>query len=426
METKWLEYWTQIIRRFDPHQQPGRDGVPAKFYVPRPDGPLSELETELRVDLTKSRTLLLTGHRGCGKTSELARLAHQMRDAMTIIWLDVGERLDMHRVGQTDLLIAMAATIHAHIPVPKAFDALKQQLMTVVEERLDKQSAALIAKAVQVIGAEGTISLLGREERQRIELPPVLGGVLDGLNEVIAAARRKTKDRPLLLIVDQTERLDLDAARHIFANNRLLASIDCRVVLAIPFPIYASTTREELQQQGFTPFLLPNIKLHERHQTELNPAGAALMSQIVERRLADDGAARIDPVALQRLIEMSGGVIRELVRFMHQAGVKAILAQSPQITPALAEQVIQAERYAKALSIPYSFYREEMAKVHLTGELTKATAKNEDGREFIVCNELLHTLYLLAYTNGEPWYDVHPLMLPIIQEHLKRVQNGPA
>jgi hypothetical protein len=271
MNDRWIDYWRPVVEVFDPWKPPGRDGIPASFYVPRPDSPLKNIENQLRLNLYTPQALVLTGHRGSGKSSELAQLADRLGDALTVLQVDTGTRLDPREVGQTELILAMAATVNQRFSVPQDFEAFTQRLATVAQERLEERSAALVLKTLQRLRVESRITLFDRQTRQRIELPLVLGGLVDGLNQMLGAAAVQAGSKPLVFIVEGTDDLDLESARPIFANNRLLADIRCHLVLAIPFALYTSVAQGEVQQQGFRSFYVPNVKLRDRLQDELTP-----------------------------------------------------------------------------------------------------------------------------------------------------------
>lgn len=427
MNDRWIDYWRPVVEVFDPKKEPGQEGTPAALYVPRPDSPLAQIERQLRLYPNDPRAITLTGHRGSGKSSELAQLARSLSDDFTVLWLDAGARFDTHRGGQTELFLALAATIHHRLPVPNEFGAMAERLATVTRETLGERSASLVLNAVKTLGVEGKISLFDRKDRQLVEIPPILGGLVDGLNQIIAAAAVQAIGKPLALIVDGTDLLDLESARPIFTNNRLLAELRCHLLLAIPFPLYASAAQAEARQQGFLAYLLPNVKLRDRQQAELDPASAGfqLMEEVIARRLAQVHTPdRLEPAAVRPLIEMSGGVMRELISLVNRGCVQASLTENERITANIAEAVIADYRREKSWGLPYDYFYEELAKVHATGQLTDRREKDEQGQEFVVCDRLLHTLYILGYENRKRWFDVHPIVWELVEDYLKRTERG--
>src|SRR3989304_543875 len=55
--------------------EPGPNGEPNPFYVDRPGNPTARLERELLREYRQPPKYFFSGHRGCGKSTELRRLA---------------------------------------------------------------------------------------------------------------------------------------------------------------------------------------------------------------------------------------------------------------------------------------------------------------------------------------------------------------
>jgi hypothetical protein len=411
-------FWTPIVRAFDPYQ-PIAIGDPQHYYVERPDSPLGELMTKLVVSLNSPRKIILTGHRGSGKSSELAKLAGDVADEVAVIWIDAQSTFNMFDVGHTELLISLGAAINRDVSVPKEFEALKDSLSTYIEERVGGTTAALTSEAIKKVGLDFRHTLFDRETRRKIEIPPILGDIVNKINLIIAAAQKKTK-RPLLVIVDGLDRLDLEVARRIFVNNQLLAEPQCHIIFTVPLSLYFSIHRQLAREQQFMPFYLPNIKLFHRDSREMIPAGYALLADLVHKRVKQVAPEVLTQKALTLLVQMSGGVIRELITLVESSCIKALLAGKRQIDVETARQAVEGYQREKASSLPYAYYWEVMAEVYRTHQLPERQEKDREGKEFSVSDALLEGLYVLSYSNVESWYDVHPIMLPLLQKYLSR------
>lgn len=411
-------FWTPIVRAFDPYQ-PIAIGDPQHYYVERPDSPLGELMTKLTINLNNPRKIILTGHRGSGKSSELAKLAGDMAGEVAVIWIDAQSTFNLFDVGHTELLISLGAAINRDVPVPKEFEALKDSLSTYIEERVGGTTAALTTEALKKVGLDFRHTLFDHETRRRIEIPPILGDIVDKINLIIAAAQKKTK-RPLLIIVDGLDRLDLEVARRIFVNNQLLAEPQCHIIFTVPISLYFSIHRQLAREQQFMPFYLPNVKLFHRESREMIPEGHALMASLVHKRIREVAPEVLAEEALTLLVQMSGGVIRELITLVESSCIKALLAGQRQIDGEVAREAVEGYQREKASSLPYAYYWEVMGEVYRIHQLPERLEKDRDGREFSVSDALLEGLYVLSYSNVESWYDVHPIMLPLLQKYLSR------
>jgi hypothetical protein len=415
-----LTFWKPIARAFDP-RRPIAIGDPDHYYVARPDSPLGNLATELMVNLNNPRKIILAGHRGSGKSSELAKLAGDLASEAAVIWIDAQSTFNMFDVGNTELLLSLGTAIHREVPVNKEFEALKDSLSTYIQEKIGGTTAALTTEALKKVGLDFRHTLFDKETRRKIEIPPILGDVVNKVNLIIAAAQKKTK-RPLLIVLDGLDRLDLEAARPLFVNNQLLAEPQCHIIFTVPISLYCSIQRQLAQEQGFMPVYLPNVKLHPRDSQERIPEGFALMQQIVVKRLRGLAPEAIASEALDLFIEMSGGLIREMITLIERTCIMAIRAGVRQIDRPLAEKAVSEYRLDKARALTYDYYYEEMARIHETGQLTARCEKDYQGKEFVVSYELVEGLYVLCYSNEDPWYDVHPIMLPSLQRRLAQTK----
>jgi hypothetical protein len=147
----------------------------------------------------------------------------------------------------------------------------------------------------------------------------------------------------------------------------------------------------------------PNVLLHHRDQPHLKDEGGyTAMRQVVNRRLGSLGhrpEAIIAPGALDILIAASGGLMRDLIRLMRDAGVQAEIAGQRRIEPETARSAVVALRseYEAQLKPPHQRVLDEVRK---TKRLT------EDAE----CDVLLKGNFILSYLNDRIWYDVHSIL----------------
>ena len=69
----------QAVENFRPERSLDTQEDFDRFYVQRPLAAIAELGEQVRVASEQAK-FLVYGHRGCGKTSELNRLAHALND----------------------------------------------------------------------------------------------------------------------------------------------------------------------------------------------------------------------------------------------------------------------------------------------------------------------------------------------------------
>jgi thiamine monophosphate kinase len=127
------------------------------------------------------------------------------------------------------------------------------------------------------------------------------------------------------------------------------------------------------------------------------------MRQIVQRRMDD---ALVAPDALNRAVDMSGGVTRELVRIIRAAAVRASVTKANAIKSEHVDHAVNALRgeYSDSLTRPEQL--EILRAVHKSKKLLW-----NDDRPML---DLMHNLMILKYPNGPGWYEVNPIVKQLI------------
>src|SRR5262249_41183295 len=112
--------------------------------------------------------------------------------------------------------------------------------------------------------------------------------------------------------------------------------------------------------------------------------------------------------ALNLLARMSGGVMRELVRYFRDAATFAQLLAKIQIDETIAQDVTNRQRQEIAPRLNVE-HREALRRVLQQGALS-------GGQREAVEDDLLRSLHLLSYEgdNDNFWFDAHPNVLPLL------------
>ena len=93
-------------------EEPVSAADPEGFYQPRPAGQGSEaLQAWLQMDRQPASKLLLTGHRGSGKSTELNRLATALAGRYFLVAYSITKVLDTHDISYIDVLFSMAGQL---------------------------------------------------------------------------------------------------------------------------------------------------------------------------------------------------------------------------------------------------------------------------------------------------------------------------
>ncbi|MGC9399863.1 MAG: hypothetical protein ACP5HM_12095 [Anaerolineae bacterium] len=104
----WLNFELDLPLEMKP------DGQPNPFYVNRPGNPIAELEQALLAPFYQLPKHFFSGHRGCGKSTELRRLAinPEIRAKFWPVHFTILDEADPHNLDYRDVLLAMGGQIY--------------------------------------------------------------------------------------------------------------------------------------------------------------------------------------------------------------------------------------------------------------------------------------------------------------------------
>ncbi len=447
MTTEHLsDYWDAVYNSFDPFGGPIPPDKLKAWFVQRQDSPLEPVLLHFR-PTRLPQCLILIGHSGSGKSTELTQLTNELvaQYDYFAIWVDLQRNVDnIENIGQIEALFLIGAAIYKIAeksglkPDKQRFDQLVIALQTIVQEHTNSKSfsvnvadllrglvcfgAGAITGAIGagIVGATSDAFLKdfnfktvgGSSLTRQLEIKPRLDEMLNRVNAIIEDAEAKA-NKHLILLVDGLDRINKeDTAVALFAENRVLADLRGRILYtAPPYMQYQPQFLPVLRTFQTTRF--PTVRLRHRaepdksHERRRDEDGYAVLRRVVHQRLESVGLAPskiILPKALDDLISASGGLMRELVYFVRDASIQADIAGERLIDEAIANQAIDKRRrdYQAALT---DKFEEVLNQV-------RATHKRVDGPE---CDLLLKNNLVLSYSNKDLWYDAHSILDPLLR-----------
>jgi hypothetical protein len=291
---------------------------------------------------------LVTGHRGCGKSTELLRLKATLEDKQFFtVYLDVEDVIDLVEIDYLDVLLAIARAVEEQTR-SRGFplnDALLDDLyLWFADKVLEKTEKTDFESELQAkVQADSGIPLIARllarftaqiktASSQRTTTRQVLERELpvfvDKLNALISDARRRVKEAgciDIVIIVDGLEKMhyrlvqqndESDASvltRATSTHDMLflhhaeqLKAPRCHLVYTVPISLAFNANLRDV----FDIFVIPMVKT--------NADGLAKLTEIIVRRV-NVAAVFESPSLLQQLAQLSGGVVRDLMHLMRLA-----------------------------------------------------------------------------------------------------------
>ncbi len=412
LDNAWLNFEPDIPLEL---QDNGRDNP---FYVNRPDAKkATALKKAILLPFYQPQKFFFSGHKGCGKSTEMYRLAADA-DILKKFWpvhFSIRDHADINDIDFKDVLLIIGQQLYEQYQNAPERDGKKldddlldelkawqgsitEQVKTIKKGHLSGELGAEVSSVFAKLS-----SVIKYEPQIRHELRQVLKvnvtGLIDIINKITAAIYINEKRYPLVLI-DDMDKPDLEAARQIFIKKQqLMLRPSCTIVYTISSPLFYHPDIKSLRNAHF----LPNIKLHEEgDRTSRNAEGYYTCKTMIYRRLAKD-ANLITDEALERMVTMSGGVFRELGQLIRSSINSAD------------EPPIQLDDVENAIEELRRDYWNTITKTEQRNFLRQIRADNQlrDTEKMAV---LLQTRAILEYRNGKIWCDIHPVLHALLDD----------
>jgi hypothetical protein len=383
--------------------------------------------------------ILLFGHTGSGKSTELVKFQEEQASRYTFCQFSVVTEAQIgHATTEVVLiltceavarqLLADGCTVDDQI-VQHVYDWFKD----VVEIDEDTRSADLAVGAKVGLGDSLLSSLLGlavslksdikagsqklhravTKENKRLS---ELAARVDALVREAALCLHAKHGKELLLIVEDLDKCSIGEADALFLENPApLANLPTKAILTAPmFLLY--NPRANVLDQWFKNLTLPMIKVRDEDGDE-SVEGRRILREILDERLELDALAT--PEAVDLAIDKTGGVLRHLFRTLEVAADSAVQQiekgreetrlSKPDVRYGLNRLKTDLLRNLSVLNLPKDF--EGIEASDLYDRLLEIHRRH---RAAPVVSDKVNLLLLQAHAlleyNGEGWHRVHPLI----------------
>jgi hypothetical protein len=426
--------------------QPLESGDPR--YVDLSGGRRTDDLAEMRVcledfDAQENRfaKIAFTGHRGCGKSTELLRLEHDVTTRFTPLHFYATEdeivadydyselildlvhaiiaRFQEWRLPLNDRLADDIATWFAEVTVGEVEKVKKEIELGVNAEA--KAKLGLLPVAVSLL-ARLRSSIAGSNEK-RLEIrrnlqkdPMELIRRFDLLLDNAHVALQKAgKPANLLIVVDNLDRLTASVGRTLFFDSGDLLKLPrAHFIYTVPIAIALSPQNiGTVFEQSFT---LPMVKVRSREEKRFK-AGIDALIEVTKKRIDLDMVFDSMPV-VRKLIESCGGSVRDLMRLIVYAQQAARAKDKETIDSESAKRAVNKLRLDfEKLLVPAGSYFPLLARIHQSkadGAPNETTLDPERVQAYrVFFSQLLTNGSVLEYNGNETWYDVHPVIQEI-------------
>jgi hypothetical protein len=394
--------------------EPGENGKSNPFYIDRPGNPIAELADALLAPFYRPPKFFFSGHRGCGKSTELLHLMgdQEIRKKYWPINFSIREEADIIDLDFRDVLLAIGGRMFrdyrkegGELPAKllKELNSwrgkVEEEIKTVLAGRYGGEVSATIDAFFANAGMKMKLEPATRAElRQVIEKD--ITGLIEVINNISDAICEKEGRIPLILI-DDMDKPSLEEARAIFQDRReIMMQPNCAIVYTVSSALFYSKDFDVIRDRAI---FLPNIKLHPHlAPNQQHQEGYDTLRQFAYLRMDN---SLIDYQALENAIADSGGVFREMARIMRTAIGRARRRLASQV------ECVDIEWATTEIR---NEYRRILDKEDL--EILKGVHENNRLEYSDRIKPLLQLLAILEYRNGENWCDIHPALRKLLYE----------
>lgn len=395
--------------------KPNGNGKANPFYIDRPGNPIAELTDALLAPFYRPPKFFFSGHRGCGKSTELQHLLSnpRLRKKYWPLNFSIREETDIIDIDFRDVLLAIGGRLFREYR--KRGGELPDQLLRELNSwkgKVEKEISTILEGRNSDYEVSASIDAFFANAGLKMKLEPAtrvvlrqvvetdITGLIAIINHISAAIYSHERLIPLVLI-DDMDKPDLEKARAIFHDRReIMMQPNCAIVYTVSSALFYSKEFDAIRDQAL---FLPNINLHPPMEQETHNAdGYKTLKEFVRVRM---DLSLIDADALEQAVAYSGGVFREMARIMRTSIGRARRRNASRINMDDIEWAATEIR---------NEYRRILDKEDL--KLLKKVSENNRMEYSDRMRPLLQLLALLEFRDQENWCDVHPVLRKLLND----------
>ena len=360
------------------------------------------------------RHVLLFGHIGCGKSTELLQLAKKLEPGrkLYVVAVDILNELDRNNLHYADALMALAKGLIQRLQddqIPLSDEAAAGLHAWFVEHvKTEERAKELVAQLETGGTLETGLPFFGKLFAKFTAAAKTNATYKDSLRDVIRntftqfseafnnflreaemALNTAGKAQRVLFVIDSTYKLSaVDTKRFFIDDSEQLFAIEALILYTAPL----SLKYDGIPLGKIDDIVLPVIKLRERDGQDHEAGRVAMRTMLLKR--ADVTVFESDSL-IDKLVEYCGGHPREMLRLLKLC---CEFAEDDQIDDTAVESAI------KSLSSDYRRFLEPedyTLLVQMDRESEQHGGNNEPTRR------LLYRLALIEYNDGG-WRRSHP------------------
>lgn len=377
------------------------------FYVPRPPLFAPGLLQKALENASPGDKLLFSGHRGSGKSTELMRISSHLKNQNPVFYINTEKILDLGDIDYHDVLLSLGESLiigakEQKIRLnPKLVEKVRswyEEIFFEEERKGEIEAGITVGLPVFTVRLQGGPSI---RQTVRKKVEHRLSELLNSLDELIKEIT-KVKGPPIVLVDGLDKVYDLAKAVKVFRDGAgALIAPSCTIVYTVPHALLYDPTLGGVLMSFRGQYRLPNISPFNQDGS-INQDGWKALDEVLLKRVGEE---LLPEETREKLIPLSGGVMKHLLSFTGDAVLRAMERGNRAVTPEDVEEV--EHNYRITLSPVFTRSQREILK-QIAREHTFVNSEEARG--------LAMNLHILHYVVGrEEWWDVHPLLKPLVE-----------
>jgi energy-coupling factor transporter ATP-binding protein EcfA2 len=387
-------------------------------------------------ELGDSGAILFTGHRGCGKSTELRQIQKQWEDAYQVIYIDAMIETDINNAEYTDIYLIVIKWVEFELrrnglkfdaKLLSSFEEWFKEIITETVESVEKSismegevtlsaensfagiKVPLLAKILVNLLAKGKASHEGKKTVRQTLLNDI-SRLKSDINLLLDDGLKKWRNKfpkckGFLIVFDNLDRCPLEVANHLFFDYAAqLKDLHCTIVYTVPISVVYSP--KNINNAFANYHIIPMINIYNYDpldrsdkEPEYNDDGLNAVVSLIEKRV-DVDAIFESQQGLLELAKYSGGHVRQMMQIVRGAIQNARTRRADKVSDEHINYAINQEQFNFERVIPTEHY-----PVLLQVYLNKNIPKNETGQL------MLSNISVLEYNGMNRWNYLNPVII---------------
>ena len=395
------EKFRQYMVRLNAAAPPG-DAIKEGLYVPRPGRSAAD-QIVSRLELEPASSHLLVGGVGSGKTTQLLVARNLLKNIPDVqaFFIDVSQKHDLGKLQSGVLLVLAGLTLGRFVTDGSTAEVKKAQKL------FNDWAHGWIEWVDDVDDYWEPPDDLEVDSRVPIRhkgvlvppQPPLRWDIKQKTEQLNILQQEATQHvRHIVLLFDSLDRVANLApfAELVEQDIRAIRSIGIGVIVVGPLRTMFATDRPIAERFDYF-YHQPSVDVQQ------DTTGQEFLIQVLRRR-AEKSILPDKP--LRRIVELSGGVLRDLISLARAAGEEAYTAGADVIEVSHVES--SADAFGRTLMLGLDADEiEVLQRVRTQGTFVPTSDKDI---------ALLLTRRVLEYGNGRMGYAVHPTIAPLLEQ----------